>query len=62
MKARLYMKSGNQVTITHVKDVTIKYSGNTITGFEVEWEKKAPKTGVMIGSIALDQIEAIELI
>ena len=63
MKLRLYMKSGNQIMITHVEDLRIKYRGDTITMIDIDWAKNAPKkTGVMIQSIALNQIEAVEAI
>jgi len=57
------MKSGNQIMINHVKDFRIKYRGDIITMIDIDWSKNAPKkTGVMIQSIALSQIEAIEAI
>ena len=61
MKVRLFMKSGNQVVITHVEDFSIKYNGDRIKELSVVWEDDVPKKiGVMVGSINLSQIEAIE--
>lgn len=61
MKLRMYMKSGNQVTLTNVADWKIKYQGNEITSLHVEYEKSKPDDkGVVIGSIDLSQIEAME--
>mgnify|MGYP003631519264 CR=1 FL=1 len=48
--------------ITHVEDLRIKWQGDVITMVDIDWAKNAPKTGVMIQSIALSQIEAIEVI
>ena len=62
MKLKLYMKSGNQIMITHVEDLRIRYQGDVITMINIDWAKNAPKTGVMIQSIALREIEAIEAI
>ena len=62
MDVKLYMKSGNVITITQLEDVKIKYIGNEITAFDVVWAESKPGHGVMIGSIALDQIEAVETI
>ena len=62
MKLKLYMKSGNQIMITHVEDLRIKYRDDTIIEIDIDRSENAPKTGVMIASIALSQIEAIEAI
>jgi len=62
MELKLYMKSGNQIIITHVDDCKVNYINNDITGLNVTWSKNKPNTGVMIGSIALNQIEAVETI
>ena len=48
--------------ITHVEDLRIRHQGGVITMIDIDWAKNAPKTGVMIRSIALSQIEAIEAI
>ena len=48
--------------ITHVEDLRIKYQGDVITMIDIDWATNAPRTGVMIQSIALSQIEAIEAI
>ena len=48
--------------ITHVEDLRIRYQGDVITMINIDWAKNAPKTGVMIQSIALREIEAIEAI
>ena len=61
-KVKLYMKSGNQIMITHVDDLRIKYTSDVITMINIDWAKNAPKTGVMIPSLNLSQIEAIEVI
>jgi hypothetical protein len=55
-----YMKSGNVVRAYHVKSWTFHYKSNTITSLEVNREEDAPDdTGLILTSIALDQIEAI---
>lgn len=54
------MKSGNQITIKSVEDFKITYNGDTINSINVVFEDSKKSKGVMIGSINLSQIEAIE--
>jgi hypothetical protein len=60
MNVKLYMKSGNQIIIKEVEDFKITCNGNTIKSINVEWEDSKGSRGVMIGSLDLSQIEAIE--
>lgn len=61
MQLKLYMKSGNIVLIDHVDDWRIEYSGDSIVSLNVTWAKsKEAGKGVVIASLALCQIEAIE--
>lgn len=66
MQLKLYMKSGNVVTVSGVKDVNYKYLGNEITGLTVEWtwlaRKFSKKRGVLLKSIDLSQIECMEVV
>lgn len=60
MNVKLYMKSGNQITIKSVEDFKITYNGDTINSINVVFEDSKKSKGVMIESINLSQIEAIE--
>jgi hypothetical protein len=61
-KATLFMKSGNKITLWFVKDIKIKYSGNTITALDIFRYNVAmslPIQRLFGASIDLSQIEAI---
>lgn len=61
MKLKLYMKSGNVITVNRVKDWKIKWEGNCVTFLSIERHKPfftADERPIM-GSIDLRQIEAI---
>lgn len=66
MKLKLYMKSGNVVTVSGVKNVKYKHHGNEITELTVEWtwleRKLFKKRGVMVPSVDLSQIECMEVV
>jgi hypothetical protein len=57
------MKSGNTLIMNDVEIWNIKYKGNVITDISITWgEKKKENIGVIVGSLDLSQIEAIESI
>lgn len=63
MKLKFYMKSGNTLTMNHVEDWNIKYQGDEIISLNVTWDKgKVENRGVIIGSMNLSQIEAMEAV
>jgi uncharacterized protein YrrD len=60
------MKSGNNFKVGMVKDVTVDYSGDTITGLNIQsrWYRRLPlarcfTNSLYMQSINLSQIEAI---
>ncbi len=62
MKLLIHMKSGKTITVRNVKDWKIEYTGNEVTSIKIERGKSFWPTqkGLIIKSIALDQIEAME--
>lgn len=60
--AILYMKSGNKVKIEGISNITISKHGNEIRELEVTWANTGESEGVLVGSIVLNQIEAIETV
>ena len=63
MKLKIYMKSGNTITLPYIKDYTIGYQGNTIVKLGIEVYAIANILGLRprlhIGATDLSQIEAI---
>lgn len=60
MKLNIFMKSGNKIEVYGVKKWEIKYSGDSITGLSITYRLFSLKSDrLIIGSIALSQIEAI---
>jgi hypothetical protein len=60
MKLNIFMKSGNKIEVYGVKNWEIKYSGDVITGLSIAYRFFSLKSDrLIIGSIALSQIEAI---
>ena len=63
MTLRLYMKSGNIITLERIKSWKVRSDDETITGFEIEEEPDNTFTKVVerviMASIQLQQIEAI---
>lgn len=54
-----YLRSGNVVRAHNVIDWTIHYTDNTITGVTINRSGIDETSGLIVKSIALDQIEAI---
>jgi hypothetical protein len=58
----IYLKSGNTIRLSFIKEWTIRTSGNTVTHLEIkrlgifDW---LPTKKLLVASIDLSQIEAI---
>lgn len=66
MKCKIYMKSGNNISICGVKDITIQNNGNQIVGiqFEYTWFRKNfywLYSRIFVSALNLEQIEAISV-
>jgi hypothetical protein len=60
MKLHIYMKSGNVIGQSGIKDYAFKQDGSDIVYFKVEYRKWfKPRTRMLVPSICLNQIEAI---
>jgi len=60
MKIEIFMKSGNILKCTGVKDWSLKYNNEQITSLTIEYKKlRLPCKKLIIQSIDLKQIEAI---
>lgn len=59
MKLSLYMKSGNVIQVSGIKDWKIEYRGNEVTSISIKygWWKIGPR--LVLGSLDLSQIEAM---
>lgn len=59
MKLTLYMKSGNKIVQRGVKAYEVRFRGNEITQLMIKlrWLRIGPT--LLVGSVALDQIEAV---
>lgn len=60
MKVTVYMKSGNQLVQRAVRDYSVKNIGDEITGLEIKlhwWGKRT----LLVGTVALSQIEAVSV-
>lgn len=58
MTAYFYMKSGNIITLEHVKNLKTKLAGNgQITEYQVKWEKT--KIPIKLFTVSLTEVEAI---
>lgn len=55
----IHMKSGKTIKVDGIKNYTINYTGNEITGLKLEYAYTA-KRRLIVQSLALDQVEAIE--
>lgn len=63
MKAKLHMKSGKTLILHCVKDFRLKYNSDGITHIHVEYKSVLLRRlfpCVLLESVSLDQIEAIE--
>jgi len=63
MKLKIYMKSGNTITLPYIYDYTIGYTGNKITKLSITRNWFALYLGLgnslLVGATDLSQIEAI---
>ncbi len=60
MKVNFYMKSGNKISVTGIKDLDFKYKGNEITSISVVFRRfRTGKSKIIVASLNLSQIEAI---
>jgi len=60
MKIAIYMKSGNVITQTRVKEWEVKWRGNEVTAITVVYNKFFPPSQKLImGALDLSQIEAM---
>ena len=60
MKLNIFMKSGNKIEVYGVKNWEIKYAGDVITKLSIDYRWLSLKSDrLIVGSIALSQIEAI---
>ena len=59
MKLTFYMKSGNRIVLRFVKSYEIKSRGNEITELTIGRPFGRPGARLLVGTIALDQIEAV---
>lgn len=58
MKLKIHMKSGKTLVQRGVKEYNFKYTSNEVIGINIELKWWA-KFSVLVGTLALDQIEAI---
>lgn len=58
MKVTIYMKSGNKLVQRGVKEYSVKHVGDDITGLSVKVHFWA-RLRVLVGTVALSQIEAV---
>ncbi len=60
----IYLKSGNTIRLSFIKEWTIRTSGNTVTHLEIKIKRLGifdwlPTKKLLVASIDLSQIEAI---
>jgi len=61
MKIKIHMKSGKTLVESYVKDFTVKYNNNEITGLNIDLFWYARNRTIFMAALDLGNIEAITM-
>jgi len=56
----IHMKSGKTIVVDDVLEFSVETTGNAVSTLELKRKNKTVGYGLLIGSITLSQIEAVE--